>query len=46
MGFAHGGVGRFESRYNSESEGDTGCVVPPEEFIDAIVPECQQIGRV
>lgn len=24
--------GRFESRYNSESEGDTGCTVPPEEF--------------
>lgn len=32
MGFAHGDVERFESRYNSESEGDTGCMVPPEEF--------------
>lgn len=36
--------GRFESRYNSESEGDTGCMVPPEEFLMRLFQSADRSG--
>lgn len=36
--------GRFESRYNSESEGDTGYMVPPEEFLMRLFQSADRSG--
>lgn len=36
--------GRFESRYNSESEGDTGCMVPSEEFLMRLFQSTDRSG--
>lgn len=36
--------GCFESRYNNESEGDTGCTVPPEEFLMRLFQSADRSG--